>query len=150
MILVDYLSSTSATKLFLTLGAIKNFWSPFLVAHGNIENFEAMTRWEYTKASPKSTNNLYGMLVLHWLTLFGTMCLQWSYPPHTKCSSIHLQMFLGTYARAYYKKEYKRVAIFHCINNACNSVTNVNFCKLAFQIIVISLIMNMSHQCWSS
>jgi len=36
------------------------------VEHGSIGNFEAMTRWEYTKVGPKS-KNLYGMLVPRWL-----------------------------------------------------------------------------------
>jgi len=39
---------------------------------------------------------------------FGAIHLQWSYPPCTKYFPICLQMSLGTYARAYCIKEYKR------------------------------------------
>jgi hypothetical protein len=55
---INYLYSIDAMRFSFTLGTIENVGPSFLVAHGNIGNFEAMTRWEYTNARPKYVNNL--------------------------------------------------------------------------------------------
>jgi hypothetical protein len=57
-IFVDCLFSIVAMKFSFTSRTIKNLGPPFLVAHGNIGNFEAMTKWEYTNAGLESVNNL--------------------------------------------------------------------------------------------
>jgi hypothetical protein len=43
-IFIDYLSSIIAMRFSLTLRTIENVGPSFLVAHGSIGNFEAMTR----------------------------------------------------------------------------------------------------------
>ncbi len=55
---VDCLFSIVAMRFSFTLGTIKNLEPPFLVTHGNIGNFETMTKWEYTNARLESVNNL--------------------------------------------------------------------------------------------
>lgn len=58
LIFINCLSFTTIMKFSLTLRTIENLGPPFLVAHGNIGNFEAMARWEYTNVGPKIINNL--------------------------------------------------------------------------------------------
>jgi len=58
LIFINCLSFTTVMKFSLTLRTIENLGPPFLVAHGNIGNFEAMARWEYTNVGPKIINNL--------------------------------------------------------------------------------------------
>ncbi len=57
-IFVDCLFSIVAMRFSFTSGTIKKLGPPFLVAHGNIGNFEAMTKWEYTNDRLESINNL--------------------------------------------------------------------------------------------
>jgi len=45
---------------------IENLGPPFLVAHGNIGNFEIMTKWKYTNVGPESINiRNVGTLMVH-------------------------------------------------------------------------------------
>jgi hypothetical protein len=60
-------TSTTTTKLSLTLGDIQNLCSPFLVVEGNIRNFDATTRWEYAYDAPKSIKSWYEMLIPCWV-----------------------------------------------------------------------------------
>jgi hypothetical protein len=58
LIFLDCQFSIIAMRFSFTSGTIKSLGPPFLVAHGNIGKFEAMTKWEYTNVGLEFVNNL--------------------------------------------------------------------------------------------